>query len=180
MSFNPQFQKVGDILVYEKVITKKQLSDALEEQKKTKEKLGQILISKGIITENDLTKAYSQQMGHKHVLENDLLVLPEDIVGIITEDFAREHHVIAMENTDFSNEKPTFSKEKSGGFNLLGLQLSTEEAVKELESKPNVLNPMPPNHLPTQPPTNHLSIPSPLHHPYRIRGGELFLTGHLA
>ena len=49
MSFNPQFQKVGDILVYEGVITEQQLQKALSEQKESKEKLGQILISQNII-----------------------------------------------------------------------------------------------------------------------------------
>ena len=50
-NFNPQFQKIGDILVYEKVITTEQLEKALSEQKSTSEKLGHILISQGSITE---------------------------------------------------------------------------------------------------------------------------------
>ena len=75
MSFNPQFEKIGDILVYQQVITESDLSQALEEKKTSNEKLGQILINKKIITEAQLIKAYSQQMGHKHVLENDLLIL---------------------------------------------------------------------------------------------------------
>ena len=75
MSFNPQFEKIGDILVYEKVITQNDLEQALEEKKSSNEKLGQILINKKIISEAQLVKAYSQQMGHKHVLENDLLIL---------------------------------------------------------------------------------------------------------
>ena len=54
MSFNPQFQKVGDILVYHNVITEDQLQKALSEQKETNEKLGQILINQDIITEADL------------------------------------------------------------------------------------------------------------------------------
>jgi hypothetical protein len=33
MSFNPQFEKIGDILVYEKVITQNDLEQALEEKK---------------------------------------------------------------------------------------------------------------------------------------------------
>ena len=100
MAFNPQFQKVGDILVYENIITEVQLQKALSEQKESKEKLGQILISQGIINEAQLVKAYSQQMGHKHVLENDLLVLSEDNVSLLSEEFARDNHVIAMKKTD--------------------------------------------------------------------------------
>ena len=48
MSFNPQFQKVGDILVYHNVITEDQLQKALSEQKETNEKLGQILINQDV------------------------------------------------------------------------------------------------------------------------------------
>ncbi len=100
MSFNPQFQKVGDILVYEGVITEEQLQKALSEQKESKEKLGQILINEDIISEAQLVKAYSQQMGHKHVLENDLLALSGDDVSLLSEEFARENHVISMKKTD--------------------------------------------------------------------------------
>ena len=75
MTFNPQFQKVGDILVYQNIITKDELEKALQDQKESNEKLGQILINQKVITEAQLVEAYSQQMGHKHVLENDLLVL---------------------------------------------------------------------------------------------------------
>ena len=100
MAFNPQFQKVGDILVYENIITEVQLQKALSEQKESKKKLGQILISQGIINEAQLVKAYSQQMGHKHVLENDLLVLSEDSVSLLSEEFARDNYVIAMEKTN--------------------------------------------------------------------------------
>ena len=100
MSFNPQFEKIGDILVYGKVITQNDLEQALEEKKSSNEKLGQILINKKIISEVQLVKAYSQQMGHKHVLENDLLILSNEDVGLLSEEFAREHHVIAMKKTD--------------------------------------------------------------------------------
>ena len=100
MSFNPQFQKVGDILVYQEKVTEDQLQKALSEQKETKEKLGQILISQGIINEAQLVEAYSQQMGHKHILENDLLMLSEENVSLLSEEFARENNVIAMKKTD--------------------------------------------------------------------------------
>jgi type IV pilus assembly protein PilB len=100
MSFNPQFEKIGDILVYQKIITQDDLEQALSDKKSSNEKLGQILINKKIITEAQLIKAYSQQMGHKHVLENDLLILSNEDVSLLSEEFAREHYVIAMKKTD--------------------------------------------------------------------------------
>ena len=102
MSFNPQFQKVGDILVYQKIITEEQLQKALTEQKQSKEKLGQILINQKVITEPQLVEAYSQQMGHKHILENDLLALDQQDVGLLSEEFCRENYVISMKKTDNS------------------------------------------------------------------------------
>ena len=39
-NFNPQFQKIGDILVYQKIITADDLERALTEQKNSKDKLG--------------------------------------------------------------------------------------------------------------------------------------------
>ena len=100
MAFNPQFQKVGDILVYQNVITNDELEKALSEQKESNEKLGQILINQGVITETQLVHAYSQQMGHKHILENDLLILSIEDVGLLSEEFSREHNVISMGKTD--------------------------------------------------------------------------------
>ena len=100
MTFNPQFQKVGDILVYQNIITKDELEKALKDQKESNEKLGQILINQKVITEAQLVEAYSQQMGHKHVLENDLLILSIDDVGLLSEEFSREHHVLCMGKSD--------------------------------------------------------------------------------
>jgi len=100
MTFNPQFQKVGDILVYQNIITKDELEKALQDQKESNEKLGQILINQKVITEAQLVEAYSQQMGHKHVLENDLLILSIDDVGLLSEEFSREHHVLCMGKSD--------------------------------------------------------------------------------
>ncbi len=37
-NFNPQFQKIGDILVYQKIITSNDLESALLEQKKLETK----------------------------------------------------------------------------------------------------------------------------------------------
>ena len=57
--FNPQFQKIGDILVHEGKISESQLNAALAEQKVRKEKLGIVLLDQGIINEDDLVKVYS-------------------------------------------------------------------------------------------------------------------------
>ena len=99
MSFNASFAKIGDILVHQNRITQSQLDDALEEQKKSNEKLGKILIDKKLITEAQYVEAYAKQENKSHVLENDLLMLLNENVSLLSEDFSREHHVLAMEKT---------------------------------------------------------------------------------
>jgi type IV pilus assembly protein PilB len=99
-NFNPQFEKIGNILVHEGCIEETQLSEALEEQKIKKDKLGRILLGKGFITENNLALAYSMQLGFKIISGDDLLNSNEDVVSLISEDFAKENLVIAVQKTD--------------------------------------------------------------------------------
>ena len=57
--FNPQFQKIGEILVHAGKIDENKLNSALAEQKKSNEKIGQVLISMGAIDEDDFITAFS-------------------------------------------------------------------------------------------------------------------------
>ena len=102
MSYNPQFAKLGEILVNENIITEEQLNQALAEQKNKKDKLGNILISNGTITEDDLVKAFSLQLGSKSISEDELLKAPEETVKLLAEDFAKENNVITLKQTDSS------------------------------------------------------------------------------
>ncbi|MBC8213508.1 MAG: Flp pilus assembly complex ATPase component TadA [Candidatus Marinimicrobia bacterium] len=95
-NFNHQFEKIGDILVHEEIISNEQLENALSEQKVSNEKLGHILIKQGVISENDLVKAYSLQLGHKHILEEEMMTAPIEVVQLVPEDFAVENNVIAL------------------------------------------------------------------------------------
>ena len=99
-NFNPQFQKIGDILVYQKVISAEQLDKALTEQKSSNEKLGHILISQGSITEEDLVKAYSMQCGHRSITKDEILQVDQSITALLPEDFAKENNVIALSKKD--------------------------------------------------------------------------------
>ena len=93
MSYNPQFAKLGEILVNENIITEEQLQQALVEQKQKNDKLGNILVSNGTITEDDLVKAFSLQVGSKSISEDEQIKAPADIVKLLTEDFAKENNV---------------------------------------------------------------------------------------
>ncbi|MBV20182.1 MAG: pilus assembly protein PilB [Cytophagia bacterium] len=99
-NFNPQFQKIGDILVHQKIITSEQLNNALTEQKSTKDKLGSILISQGTITEEELVNAYSMQCGHRSISKDEMLKVEQSIVALLPEDFAKENNVLALSKKD--------------------------------------------------------------------------------
>jgi len=102
MSYNPQFAKLGEILVNENIITEKELEKGLSEQKKKKDKLGNVLVSSGIITEEELVQAFSLQLGSKSIKEDELLKASEDTVKLLPEDFAKENNVITLKKTSNS------------------------------------------------------------------------------
>ncbi len=99
-NFNPQFEKIGDILIHEGIIDQSQLSEALEDQKIKKDKIGHILLGKGYITENSLASAFSMQLGFKMISGEDLLNSDEDVVSLLSEEFSKENLVIAVKKTD--------------------------------------------------------------------------------
>ena len=98
--FNPQFQKIGDILVHEGKISDSQLNSALAEQKVSKEKLGTVLLDQGLITEDDLIKVYSMQLGYDLASDEDLFSADPEVVQIIPEDFARQNMVLALRKSN--------------------------------------------------------------------------------
>ncbi len=98
--FNPQFQKLGDILIHEGIIDQDKLSHALERQATTKEKLGKLLIRMGMINEADLVKVYALQLGHPAVYEDDLMKVDVAIVNTIPEDFAYENMSIVLAKSE--------------------------------------------------------------------------------
>ena len=99
-NFNPQFEKIGDILIHDGCIDESQLSEALEEQKIKKGKIGHILLKKGYITEANLATAFSLQLGFDMISGEDLLNSDEDVVSMISEEFSKENLVIAVKKTD--------------------------------------------------------------------------------
>ena len=80
--FNPQFQKIGEILVHAGKIDENKLNSALAEQKKSNEKIGQVLISLGAIDEDDFITAFSMQMGYRKADNFLLLEADQDAVRL--------------------------------------------------------------------------------------------------
>ena len=98
--FNPQFSRIGEILVHESMISESQLNQALAQQKNTHEKLGQTLVDMNIIQEEDLTAVYALQMGFKQADNFILLEADSTVAALIPEDFARSNRVLAVNRND--------------------------------------------------------------------------------
>jgi len=101
-NFNPQFEKIGNILVFNKVITEDDLNKALEEQKNSNEKLGYLLVKLGYITEKDLVNAYSQQTGNRTIDLETMVKANLEVTALLSEEFAKEKRIIALNKSENS------------------------------------------------------------------------------
>jgi type IV pilus assembly protein PilB len=99
-NFNPQFSKIGEILVNNGKATESGINEALAQQKTTNDKLGLTLIEMGFIEEDDFTNAYSQQLGYRKADNFILLEADSSVAALIPEDFARENRVLGVSKND--------------------------------------------------------------------------------
>jgi type IV pilus assembly protein PilB len=87
-------QRIGDILVNKKLITRKQLDETLIMQKETGKKLGEILVSKGFINEQTLVELISFQRGYDTVNLNSIQdSIDQSVANLISKDFAFKRKV---------------------------------------------------------------------------------------
>ena len=91
--------RVGDLLLQKGIITKEQLEQALEEQKKTHEKLGQILIQHGVISPATLSQILSSQSNIPSINIEEFSIDP-NIVSLLPEQFIRDNFIIPLRKTD--------------------------------------------------------------------------------
>ncbi|MDP6789942.1 MAG: ATPase, T2SS/T4P/T4SS family [Candidatus Marinimicrobia bacterium] len=94
--FNPQFKKIGEILVHEGKITESDLEKTLSSQKNSSDKIGTLLVNAGYITEDELVHVYSMQLGYKAVSEDELFNADPEAVRLIPEDFAKQNRILAL------------------------------------------------------------------------------------
>jgi type IV pilus assembly protein PilB len=90
--------RIGELLLREKLISPEQLQNAVDEQKKSGGRLGYNLTKLGYISEKDLTVFLSKQYGIPTV---DLTSqeIDTDIVKLIPEDVAQKYQVIPVSRT---------------------------------------------------------------------------------
>ena len=91
-------QKIGQLLVKAKLITKSQLEKALRNQKKTKKRLGEILMEMGYVQSADLVRMLSQQAAVRF-LELRVEMLDEKLITSFPESFLYRNYVIPVAAT---------------------------------------------------------------------------------
>ena len=89
-------QKIGEILVSERLITRKQLDEALKCQVIFGGRLGTNLVEMGIVEELDLLKCLSKQMEMPYVSFEKIMSVPPDIIKLIPKEIAEEYKIIPL------------------------------------------------------------------------------------
>jgi type IV pilus assembly protein PilB len=92
-------RRLADLLVEEKLITSKQLDEALEVQKTGGEKLGSVLIEKGFIPEEKLLQFLAEKTGVSYVSLADIGEISEDAVAAVPENIARNKVLMPFNKT---------------------------------------------------------------------------------
>ncbi|MBI5827334.1 MAG: type IV-A pilus assembly ATPase PilB, partial [Deltaproteobacteria bacterium] len=90
--------RIGELLVREKLITHEQLKNALEEQKKSGGRLGYNLTKLGYISEENLTAFLSRQYGIPTI---DLMAqdIDSEVLKLIPEDVAQKYQILPVSRT---------------------------------------------------------------------------------
>ncbi len=88
-------ERLGDVLVKEGVITRDQLAEAVELQKKKGGTLPQRLVELGFVTEEEIVVALGEQLGVPHIRLSSYNIDTE-LVRLVPEATARRYHLIAL------------------------------------------------------------------------------------
>jgi MSHA biogenesis protein MshE len=89
--------RLGDVLVAQKLISREQLSLALEEQTRTGRKLGRVLVEHGMCTDDQIAEALARQLGAPYV-NLKFYNLNNDVVRKLPESQARRFRAVVLED----------------------------------------------------------------------------------
>ncbi|MCI0329738.1 MAG: GspE/PulE family protein [candidate division Zixibacteria bacterium] len=88
-------KRIGELLLEKKLVTQKQLDEALKIQKKTGERVGDILIRQGVITEEDFLSIISEKLSIPKVNVDNLVIAPE-VIRRVPVELAKKHRLIPI------------------------------------------------------------------------------------
>ena len=86
---------LGELLVQEKLLTDRQLEEALEFQKKNGVPIGSALIAMGLVSEEDMAQALSRQLGYPCVDLDQFEVYP-DVINLIPFEIAQKYMIMPI------------------------------------------------------------------------------------
>ncbi|MCK4532330.1 type IV-A pilus assembly ATPase PilB [bacterium] len=89
-------EKLGNLLVDVGIISKEQLKEANEEQKKTGMKLGKILTARGYISEDVLLAFLGKQFGISFISLDEYGDIPKDVIKSVPESMVKRQMVIPV------------------------------------------------------------------------------------
>ncbi|AZT90865.1 type II secretion system protein GspE [Caldicellulosiruptor changbaiensis] len=92
-------KRIGELLLDAGIITRQQLDEALQIQKKTGKKIGEILVEKGYVTEDEILEVLEFQLGIPHVKLDQYVIDPE-VINMVSESIARRHTLIPIQVKD--------------------------------------------------------------------------------
>lgn len=90
-----QRKMLGDIVVENGLISEEQLTQALADQKNSKEKLGRILVRRGYITDDQLMEVLEFSLGIPRVQISRMEINPET-VKLLPTNMLSKHHVLPL------------------------------------------------------------------------------------
>ncbi|MGH9580456.1 MAG: type II secretion system protein GspE, partial [Terriglobales bacterium] len=88
-------QRIGDLLVKEKVITTEQLDQALKTQKETNTRLGSVLVKLGYLSDDDVTNFLSRQYGVP-AINLSYFEIDSSVVKLIPQETAKRYQILPL------------------------------------------------------------------------------------
>ncbi|NQV03870.1 MAG: type II secretion system protein GspE, partial [Candidatus Omnitrophica bacterium] len=91
--------KLGQILLREKIITEEELKKALEVQKREHSKLGDILVNLNLVSEKDIVVALAKQLSIPYASYGKGLLRPQgdqNLLKLVPEEYARRHLLLPI------------------------------------------------------------------------------------
>ncbi|HEU4853621.1 MAG TPA: GspE/PulE family protein [Telluria sp.] len=93
----PEKVRLGEILVQQKLLSEEQLTQALQDQKRTGRKLGRVFIENGFVTEEQISGALARQLAIPYINLKFYNTSP-DVVRMLPETAARRFRAIVLED----------------------------------------------------------------------------------
>jgi len=92
----PEKIRLGEILLQQGLLTEQQLTDALDEQKKSGRKLGRVFVDQGFVSEEQISNALARQLQVPYVNLKHFTVKPE-VANRLPETQARRFRAMVLE-----------------------------------------------------------------------------------